>query len=203
VDTAKSTVQEASTWLLYPSSNILLIYRCPIESNPEWNCLSCSKRHCYICKEDISMPCEHLTAIDAQKRTQILAKKKSALRIFSESAKRAEEAQHRARENLSGTNRKIAETTKKCPKAGCPNKIERKSGCGHFTCAMCRTEFCWCCKVIWKDTKPLHLVGCRIGTKSQVERHGLDLSEYKPGWDQDTGYDLNLDDGLWLVNSHM
>ena len=68
---------------------------------------------------------------------------------------------------------------------------------------MCKTEFCWCCKVIWKNKKALHLVGCRIGTKSQVEKWRLDQTGYAVGWDRDEGYDLSLDKGLWLVDVHM
>ncbi|KAF8847813.1 hypothetical protein BDZ45DRAFT_754513 [Acephala macrosclerotiorum] len=173
------------------------------ESNPEWICLSCSKRHCYICKEESSMPCEHLRAIDAQKNMEKTNRKESAARIFSEAAKKAEEAQRQARDNEAGTKREIARTTKKCPKAGCCNKIERNDGCGHFTCKMCLTEFCWCCKVIWKNNNVLHLVGCRIGTKSQVEKSKLDQAGYAVGWDRDEGYDLSLDKGLWLLGSHM
>jgi hypothetical protein len=64
------------------------------------------------------------------------------------------------------------------------------------------TEFCWCCKVIWKD-RALHLVGCKIGTKSQVEKRRLDQTGYAVGWDRDEGYDFSLDKGLWLENSDM
>jgi hypothetical protein len=174
-----------------------------IESNPEWICLSCSKRHCYICKDVSSTTCDHLRAIDAQKRTKETNQKKAALRIFSESARKAEETQRRAREDEPGTKREIARTTKKCPKAGCCNRMERDGGCGHFTCKLCKTEFCWCCKVIWKDNKALHLVGCRIGTKRQVGKSRLDQTGYARGWDRDEGYDLNLDKGLWLLDSHM
>lgn len=149
------------------------------------------------------MPCEHLRTIDAQKTAKKANQKKSASRILSEAAKRAEEAQRRAREDEAGTRREIARTTKKCPKKGCCNKIERNDGCGHFTCKMCATEFCWCCKVIWKDGRVLHLVGCRIGTRSQVEKSTLDLSGYAVGWDKDEGYDLSLDNGLWLIGGHM
>lgn len=111
--------------------------------------------------------------------------------------------QKRLLENEVGTKREIARTTKKCPKAGCCNKIERNDGCGHFTCQMCRTEFCWCCKVIWKAGVVLHLIGCKIGTKRQISVGQLDKTGYGVGWDKDDGYDLTLDDGLWLIPGHM
>ncbi len=63
---------------------------------------------------------------------------------------------------------------------------------------MCDTEFCWGCKVIWKDRKALHLVGCKIGTSTQIEKGDLDQTGYAVDWDKDEGYDLSLDEGLWL-----
>lgn len=174
------------------------------ENNPEWNCLQCSKRHCYICKDQPSDTCDHLRVIDEQKRAKTSNQKKSAFRILSESAKKAEEARRRERQNEAGTEREKARTTKRCPKAGCCNRIERNGGCGHFTCGMCLTEFCWCCKVIWKSSSsPQHLVGCRIGIKTQLQKSSLDQTGYAVGWDKDEGYDLKLDEGLWLLSAHM
>jgi hypothetical protein len=68
---------------------------------------------------------------------------------------------------------------------------------------MCLTEFCWCCKVIWKNSNsPQHLVGCRIGIKTQLKKSSLDQTGYAVGWDKDEGYDLKLDEGLWLLAGH-
>lgn len=186
-----------------PNTNILF----QIETNPEWFCLlpTCKKRNCYICKS--SLICTHLQAIDNKKAIHKLHQKKSAKRVLLDSAKKAEEAQKRALENEAGTMREMLRISKKCPKKGCPNKIERKAGCGHFTCPMCKTEFCWGCKVIWAkgsdgNPKPLHLNGCRIGTTNQVPKIRLDQTGYAPGWDVDKGYDLSLDAGLWLLEGH-
>ncbi|KAK0123378.1 hypothetical protein ONS96_010369 [Cadophora gregata f. sp. sojae] len=165
------------------------------ESNPEWNCLSCKRRHCYICRDESSELCEHLRSIDTKRQIQKNQQRQAAIKVFEASA-------HRARENETATKREIARTTKKCPKAGCGNKIERNEGCGHFTCKKCSTEFCWCCKVIWKNKQVLHLAGCKIGTKSTTSKASLDRTGYAVGWDTDLGYDVSLDQGLWLIEGH-
>jgi len=127
--------------------------------------------------------------------------RESARRLFTRTSQEAKAALQRALENEAGTKREIARTTKKCPKAGCANKIERNEGCGHFKCSMCKTEFCWACKVIWPAGKALHLRGCRIGTKSTIGKEKLDKTGYAVGWDKDAGYDLALDAGLWLITT--
>ncbi|KAG4441754.1 hypothetical protein IFR05_002745 [Cadophora sp. M221] len=165
------------------------------ERNPEWNCISCKQRHCYICREDSSELCQHLRSIDYKKRKQKNQQRQAAIQTFEASAQRA-------RENEAATKLEIARTTKKCPKAGCGNKIERNEGCGHFTCRNCSTDFCWSCKVIWKNKRVLHLAGCRIGLRSTTTKASLDKNGYAPGWDQDIGYDISLDKGLWLIEGH-
>jgi hypothetical protein len=187
-----------------PCSHYTKLTQCYTEKYPEWNCLQCSKRHCYICKEQSFDTCDHLCVIDEQKRVKTNNQKKLAVRILSESAKKAEEARLRERQNEAGTEKEKARTTKRCPKAGCCNRIERDGGCGHFKCGMCFTEFCWSCKVIWKNSSsPQHLVGCRIGTKTQLQKSNLNQTGYAVGWDKDEGYDLSLDKGLWLLDGHM
>jgi hypothetical protein len=173
------------------------------ESNPEWNCLVCNKRWCYICRDDSSGSCNHLKAVDAQKLTTKALQREAAARALSKAAQDAAETQRKRREKEADTKREIARTTKKCPKAGCANPIERNAGCGHFTCKSCGTEFCWSCKVIWKNRRAQHLAECRIpGTSSTVAKDSLDLNGYAPGWDKDEGYDLSLDKGVWLITGH-
>ncbi|PVH83268.1 hypothetical protein DL98DRAFT_616638 [Cadophora sp. DSE1049] len=138
---------------------------------------------------------EKFRCIDAKKQIQKNHQKQAAIKAFKASA-------HKARENETATKREIARTTKKCPKAGCGNKIERNDGCGHFTCKKCSTEFCWCCKVIWKNKKVLHLAGCQIGSRSTTSKASLDKTGYAVGWDADLGYDVSLDKGLWLIEGH-
>jgi hypothetical protein len=177
------------------------------ESNPEWKCLSCKERHCFICPEATSGTCEHLRNIDAQNSSKKMQQKELAQRVFSTAAQKAArekaEAERRAREREEAANqREKARTTKKCPKASCAKRIERNEGCGHMTCHQCKTDFCWSCKVIWKGGNALHVYGCRIGNTRMITRDKLDTTGYASGWDQDRGYDLSLDRGVWLIDTH-
>jgi len=166
------------------------------ESNPEWTCLKCKKRHCFICKDDTSNSCEHLRKVDRDRQADKVRQRNAAKQFV-------ERRQLAAIENVSATQREIARTTKKCPKRGCDNRIERNSGCGHFKCRKCETEFCWDCKVIWIHKKPLHLPNCGIGNKRHIQKADMDLSGYANDWDQDPGYDKSLNVGLYLIDSHM
>ena len=133
--------------------------------------------------------------IDLQRKRDKDRQREAARRVLQE-----KEQQKKSTE--SATRREVARTTKKCPKAGCNNKIERNEGCGHFTCNVCKTEFCWICKVIWKNKVPLHLTGCKIGTTRTIERRNLNTVGYASGWDKDPGYDVSLDEGVWLIAGH-
>lgn len=158
-------------------------------------CLFCSARRCF--KNDCSRTREHLLAIDVLKRTTKLNQKKSAFLKYTTSTqaarRKAEDAQHRLRGHEAGTKREKARTTKPCPRA---SRIERNSGCGHFICNRCNTEFCWCYKVLWENKTLLHLVGCRIRTTSTADKQRINTRGYKNGWDRDEGTDLSLDEGL-------
>lgn len=46
------------------------------------------------------------------------------------------------------------ENIKMCPKAGCPQAIERNGGCPHMRCPTCRTHFCWNCMQILNRNDP-------------------------------------------------
>ena len=107
------------------------------------------------------------------------------------------------RENVPGTLNQISQTTKMCPNAGCRTRIERDKGCAHFKCKNCNTEFCWCCKVIFRCGKGLHLDTCRLGTRMVVSRARLDTTGYTVGWDIDKGYNLSLDADLWIPDSYV
>lgn len=156
-----------------------------------------------MCRDNLSNTCEHLQAIDARELETKQQQKKAARRAFAESAKRKQDAQFQARENVQATKTLVARTTKMCPAAGCGNRIERNLGCGHFTCTKCKTDFCWACKVIFKNGSGLHLTGCRIGTRSRREKASLDTTGYAKGWDIDDGYDIKLDAGLWLPKNYL
>ena len=134
--------------------------------------------------------CAHLQAVSAQRKHTKEQLRSKACKVFEEAATiRLDNAA------LDAVNR----ITKKCPKAGCGMRIERIEGCAHFRCKNCNVEFCWVCKVIWPQGKPLHVDGCRLGTKSRTPRSKLDLSQYASGWDKDEGYDLFLDMDKQLI----
>ena len=162
-----------------------------LECNPEWHCKQCKKRHCYVCREISGTTCEHLRKLDLERKADKDRQREIARQALAERSRKV-------LENETATQRKIAETCKRCPKTRCGNKIERKDGCAHFTCNLCQTQFCFSCKVIWRG-KPLHLDTCRVGTTSTVSRARLDTSGYASGWDKDPGYDISLDKNLWLV----
>ncbi|KAF2119767.1 hypothetical protein BDV96DRAFT_353029 [Lophiotrema nucula] len=167
----------------------------PGESQPEWSCLKCKKRQCFVCRDT---DCSHLREIDAKKRQDKAALKHTASIILTQS-KEEREKQKRIREADLATRREQARTSKKCPSCRAP--IQKARGCAHMTCKSCRTDFCWCCKVIWRNRQPLHLTGCRVGTQSTVDRQDLDTSRYAGGWDKDAGYDASNDGELWLQAS--
>jgi len=143
-----------------------------------------------------------LRRIDKQKQINSKRERQSAFQALIKSARETKEAQRKARENEAGTKATIARTTKKCPKVGCGNRIERKGGCTHFLCPKCKTEFCWNCKVIWKNKKPIHVDTCHLAKTRTIARSALDTLEYAHGWDKDEGYDTTLDSDLWIYSGH-
>ncbi|KAF2478155.1 uncharacterized protein BDR25DRAFT_365224 [Lindgomyces ingoldianus] len=165
------------------------------ETNPEWICLSCKKRHCFICRDGT---CDHLREIDAQKERNKCAMKQAASQYFKQT-KDEREKQRRLREAETADKREQARTSKKCPNATCRAPIQKDGGCAHMTCKKCGTHFCWCCKVIWWDRVPLHLSSCPVGIQRTTSRASLDTSGYAPDWDTDGGYDTSLDGRLWLT----
>lgn len=153
-----------------------------IESNPEFQCVSCKRVHCFLCPDTriTGEVCEHLQEIKTTRREM------------------AEQAIRRQREKIPETLREIDRRTKMCPRAGCRSRIERAGGCAHFKCQNCETEFCWCCKVIWPSGQALHLDTCRLSPRRTVSKSALDTSNYTTGWDVDPGYDTALDNGLGI-----
>ncbi|OAL45813.1 hypothetical protein IQ07DRAFT_204208 [Pyrenochaeta sp. DS3sAY3a] len=157
------------------------------ESSPIWRCLSCQKRNCFICRES---NCDHL-------REDKEAMKHMASRIFSNSQEtRQAERQLRAAE--AANKEEETRTCKKCPWGMCRAPVQKDpGGCAHMTCLKCKMEWCWCCKVIWRNGVRQHLVGCAV-TSAGVPKAQLDLSGYADGWDKDEGYDTANDGRHWL-----
>jgi hypothetical protein len=168
------------------------------EASPEWICTTCSKRHCFICRDTSTGTCQHLQAIDAANRANREHQRRAARATL--------EARQRAL--LDGTAETEAQKiriTKRCPKAGCGNRIERAGGCNHMQCDGmygCGTHFCWVCKVIWLEngSRRQHLDTCdpRLGSvATRIPRAKLDAEAeeglYAGEWDADPGYDFSLD----------
>ncbi|KAH8890395.1 hypothetical protein GQ53DRAFT_842164 [Thozetella sp. PMI_491] len=172
------------------------------EAAPEWNCLACKQRHCFVCKDDDEgdAPCEHLAGLDRARRQQKDELKKQALQALER-----HQRDGREQTNTRATKEEIARSTKRCPRAGCQIPIFRDDGCAHMTCKKCDADFCWSCKVIWKRTGKnltvLHLDTCRIGTKRRTALRSLDKRGYGKDWNVDRGYDTSLDSDLWLISS--
>jgi hypothetical protein len=94
----------------------------------------------------------------------------------------------------------ISKTTKKCPKAGCGTVIERFDADCHMACPVCRTEFCWRCKVIYPDRRRLHLIACKEMSGRMVAKEDLDTTGHGQDWDVDVdvGYGQSLDEPMNL-----
>lgn len=107
-------------------------------------------------------------------------------------------------ENTQATKELLAKTCKICPKKGCGVHIQREDGCAHMTCrnGQCKAEFCWVCKVIWQNKKPLHLTTCSLAVSRKITLAKLDKSDYAEGWQDDPRYDTTQDKNLWLLESH-
>lgn len=161
-----------------------------VEQNPEFICLKCSETQCFICRKP---ECEHLRDLAAQRHRTKEQQRLAAKALLAQPG-RAREAQQ---ENIRSEQEK-ARASKRCPKASCAVPIIRESGCAHMTCKSCRTQFCWACKVIWPHGGKLHLVGCAVGTVTQVSRAQLNTAGYATGWDKDIGYDKSQDADLTL-----
>jgi hypothetical protein len=169
------------------------------ETKPEWKCVMCKKRHCFICPSEIEL-CSHLRTIEELERQTKAQKKQAAIHAFAFSKKR-QETQRKA-EAAKATKATVARTTKKCPKAGCGNMIERKGGCSHFRCPegkppnVCNTHFCWECKVIRPGGAAIHLTTCSSQSLNKKKKEDLDTTGYAADWDKDPGYDFALDADL-------
>jgi hypothetical protein len=167
--------------------------------------VACKKRHCFICPGEIEL-CSHLQAIDDLERHTKAQKRQAAIQTFAfsktlqEMSRKRQETQRQA-EAARATKATMARTTKKCPKAGCGNMIEREGGCAHFKCKgkmpnVCNTNFCWECKVIWPGGTALHLTTCHSKSTNKKRKENLDTTSYAIGWDKDPGYDFTLDADL-------
>jgi len=211
-DEPKYMYLEVSATLILAYLLTELLFNIMLERNPEWVCVGCKKRHCFICVSSTTADCEHLLAIDTKRREKKAAERQAAIKAFARSALEAEAARKaeeerqaaalRAMEALriaqrstadAASSKKISETTKLCPKAGCGNRIERNGGCMHFTCNRCRTEFCWLCKAMWVGRQSQHLTTCRISGGIRTALSSLNQSQYATGWSSDTGYNHMLD----------
>ncbi|ORY11830.1 hypothetical protein BCR34DRAFT_564736 [Clohesyomyces aquaticus] len=169
------------------------------ESNPEWICLSCKKRHCFICRETA---CTHLQQLDTQKKKDKATMKHAASQHFLKT-KEERDKQRKLREMDAETKKEEARISKKCPNAACRIRMYKDGGCAHMTCKKCGANFCWSCKVMWKNGTALHLNTCVVGTTTTVMKVNLDTGGYGEGWDVDPGYDNSLDGRLWLQASDM
>ncbi|EPE03719.1 zinc ring finger domain containing protein [Ophiostoma piceae UAMH 11346] len=158
--------------------------------SPEWRCISCKVRYCFICRtedEDVIVSpttgageaprCDHLRKLDRERDIKIVLEGRNRDEHLAEERRRAINVADRIiyakRENTEGTKVIIALISKKCPRLGCRVPLERiGGGCAHMTCVHCQTEFCWSCKVMWKvgafgtaaasTVSPLHLTTCSL-----------------------------------------
>ncbi|KAH8654592.1 hypothetical protein BGZ60DRAFT_532960 [Tricladium varicosporioides] len=102
----------------------------------------------------------------------------------------------------------VRKMSKVCPKRGCGRRMMRSAGCAHMTCWViagsgCETEFCWSCKMIFRNKKPSHAQSCcwRAGPPAAMPCPSDPL--YAPGWSDDPGYDTEYDYGLWMPDDQM
>ncbi|KAK0733227.1 hypothetical protein B0T26DRAFT_745292 [Lasiosphaeria miniovina] len=167
----------------------------PGETSPEWKCLNCPRQNCYVCNDIDITTCAHLRAVNAARKHQQEQQRRAARAALEK--KQAEE-----RENTAATREHLARTSKLCPKKDCGLRIARAAGCGHMTCRGCSTEFCWVCKVIWKNRVPLHLDTCSLAATKKTTLAALDKSDYAKGWQDDSRYDDSADEGIWLLDGH-
>ncbi|KAF2803117.1 uncharacterized protein BDZ99DRAFT_453887 [Mytilinidion resinicola] len=110
---------------------------------------------------------------------------------------------YKARQGDGAANeRRILQITKKCPKKGCSNQIEKNGGCINMKCP-CGINFCWECKVIYgRGNTPcacgMHSLheGCRRHLKTCsykrpnaiIDKPTASHPLYQEGWDQDPEY---------------
>ncbi|KAM7218488.1 hypothetical protein V8F06_006092 [Rhypophila decipiens] len=167
----------------------------PGEASPEWKCAqtSCQRLNCYICKDVDVTDCEHLHAANERRKHEQDVQRKAAQAALV----KKQQAKSKA-----ANQEYISKTTKMCPKKGCGVRIGRDGGCSHMTCKNCKTEFCWVCKVIWKNKVPLHLNTCLLAVSRKTMLSGLDKSDYAAGWQDDGKYDASNEGRLWLLDSH-
>ncbi|KAM7207858.1 hypothetical protein V8F20_001900 [Naviculisporaceae sp. PSN 640] len=166
-----------------------------IGASPEWKCHqpSCQRFNCFICKDIDVTDCEHLRAANERRKHQQDVQRKAA---------RAALLKKQQQKSQQANKEYISKTTKACPKKGCGARIGREGGCSHMTCRSCRTEFCWVCKVIWKNKTPLHLDSCSLAVSRKITLAALDKSGYADGWQDDGKFDDTNEGELWLIDSH-
>lgn len=173
-------------------TNLYAMLTSRVEQSPAWRCLSCGKQNCFICRE---ADCDHLRDVEAKNKQ---AMKHMASALFSKS-KEERQAQRQLRAADAATKEEEARTCKRCPWGACRAPIQKDpNGCAHMTCEKCRTQFCWCCKVIWRNGVPQHLTGCVVSGSRAVARTQLNMTGYAEGWDKDEGYDPANDGRRWL-----
>ncbi|PPJ56654.1 hypothetical protein CBER1_01785 [Cercospora berteroae] len=85
-----------------------------------FTCPDCRARYCFDCEAPMheNMSCEEFLELPKKRNKE-----------------KAEE------ENLAA--KTLKKHSKECPK--CKARLQKISGCDHFTCTMCRHEFCWMC----------------------------------------------------------
>jgi IBR domain, a half RING-finger domain len=131
--------------------------------------------------------CEHLLVIDVARVGAHETPKQAAKWAYRMKYLLRKEDKTKS-EELAASKLVIAQTSKRCPKAGCQVPIQWKSNCPHITCKACKAEFCFLCKVMRKNGSPQHLRACPEGG-TRVTKANLDLKLYGIGWDEDPGFD--------------
>ncbi|KAF2186992.1 hypothetical protein K469DRAFT_571506 [Zopfia rhizophila CBS 207.26] len=114
-------------WCQRPGCPSGQIHNGSAQTNPIFTCSSCSFTYCL----NHPAPPYHSGETCAQFDARMACNKPSTHQILQEKA----------------SEKKVQETSKRCPNAICGWWIEKNEGCDHMTCWKCQFEFCYLCLV--------------------------------------------------------